>query len=193
MGDARRQRILHVALQEFAENGYRGASLSKIAERADLSQPGLLHHFRTKERLLIAVLEYRDELDGLRFLGKEGEIPEGVAAIERLIDVMDHNAGVPGLVQLFTVLAAEAVTADHPAHAWARDRYRIVRGIFADAFESGMAKGEFRQGIDAKSQAARIIAVMDGLQAQWLLDPEEVDMAGLFRAHVAELLDALRA
>ncbi|SPL92724.1 Transcriptional regulator, TetR family [[Actinomadura] parvosata subsp. kistnae] len=66
-GAARRERILATALLEFAEHGYRGASLARIAERAGLSQAGLLHHFRNKELLLIAVLDYRDELDARTF------------------------------------------------------------------------------------------------------------------------------
>jgi AcrR family transcriptional regulator len=63
VGRARRTRILHIAMEEFAENGYRGASLARIAERAELSQPGLLHHFHTKEELLAATLDLRDEMD----------------------------------------------------------------------------------------------------------------------------------
>lgn len=37
------------------------------------------------------------------------------------------------------------------------------------------------------------IAVMDGLQLQWLLDPESVDMAADFRAYVDDLVSSLCA
>ena len=39
------EEILWPASDMFAEHGYRGASLALIAERVDMSTPGLLHHF----------------------------------------------------------------------------------------------------------------------------------------------------
>ncbi|MGI5168024.1 TetR/AcrR family transcriptional regulator [Spirillospora sp. CA-253888] len=191
-GDARREQILHVAMQEFAENGYRGTSLAKVAERAGLSQPGLLHHFRNKEQLLVAVLELRDRRDAERFFGGAEDPPPGLDLLAALTRLVEHNARTPELVRLFTVLTSEAVTSDHPARAWARARYTLLRAQIAQALREGMARGELRQGLDAEAHAARIIALMDGLQTQWLLDPERVDMAALFRAHLDDLLAALR-
>ena len=57
-GRARRDQLLDVALELFAAKGYRGASLSEIAEKVGLSEAGLLHHFPTKVALLEATLEY---------------------------------------------------------------------------------------------------------------------------------------
>ncbi|WP_431895742.1 TetR/AcrR family transcriptional regulator [Nonomuraea sp. bgisy101] len=188
-GEARRERILALALQEFAEHGYRGASLARIAERAELTQAGLLHHFKSKELLLVAVLEYRDEVDARRFdLEKAG----GVAALRALADVVDYNSRVPGLVQLFSVISGEAVTADHPGHAWARARYRRLRQALADALRRAAGNGEFRADLDAEAHADRVIAMMDGLQTQWLIDPEQVDMATLFRGYVDDLIESLK-
>ncbi|MFI6795552.1 TetR/AcrR family transcriptional regulator [Streptosporangium canum] len=189
-GEARRERILAVALQEFAENGYRGASLARVAERAELSQAGLLHHFGSKERLLIAVLDYRDELDLRRY--DLGGVRTGAAALGALADVVEHNSRVPGLVQLFTVIAGEAVTAGHPGYDWARRRYRRLRGEVTRALGRAVESGEFRAGIDPEAHADRLIAMMDGLQNQWLLDPERVDMAAVFRGYVDDLVMLLR-
>ncbi|GAA2771206.1 TetR/AcrR family transcriptional regulator [Nonomuraea dietziae] len=188
-GEARRERILAIALQEFAENGYRGASLARIAERAELTQPGLLHHFTSKERLLVAVLEYRDEVDARRF---DFESMTGVTALRTLADVVDYNARVPGLVQLFSVISGEAVTADHPGHAWARARYRRLRHAVAGALRRGADAGELRADLDAEAHADRLIAMMDGLQTQWLIDQDQVDMAAVFRAYVEDLIASLR-
>ncbi|WP_196438497.1 TetR/AcrR family transcriptional regulator [Planomonospora sp. ID67723] len=190
-GQARRERILAIALQEFAENGYRGASLARIAERAEISQAGLLHHFRSKERLLIAVLEYRDELDMRRYDG--GAPPAGgLSFLDDMVDLVERNSRVPGLVQLFTVMSGEAVTADHPGHEWARERYRRLREEVSRVLSRAVESGELRAGIDPEAHAARLIAVMDGLQSQWLLDPDRVDMAALFRGHVDDLVASLR-
>ncbi|NUT09511.1 MAG: TetR/AcrR family transcriptional regulator [Nonomuraea sp.] len=188
-GEARKERILAAALLEFAENGYRGASLARIAERVELSQAGLLHHFRSKDLLLVAVLDYRDELDKRRF-GPDRE--SGVDALRTLADVVDYNARVPGLVQLFSVISGEVVTPGHPGHAWARRRYRRLRADVAAALRRGVERGEFREGLDAEAHADRLIAMMDGLQTQWLIDPDRVDMAAIFRGYVDDLITALR-
>ncbi|MGW4472297.1 TetR/AcrR family transcriptional regulator [Nonomuraea sp. NPDC004354] len=189
-GEARRERILALALQEFAEYGYRGASLARIAERAELTQAGLLHHFKSKELLLVAVLEYRDEVDTRRFdLGEAS----GAAALRALADVVDYNSRVPGLVQLFSVISGEAVTADHPGHTWARDRYRRLRQSLADSLRRAVDSGEFRADLDAEAHADRVIAMMDGLQTQWLIDPDQVDMATIFRGYVEDVIDRLKA
>ncbi|MDX3800801.1 TetR family transcriptional regulator C-terminal domain-containing protein [Streptomyces sp. AK04-3B] len=55
-----------------------------------------------------------------------------------------------------------------------------------------MASGELRPDIDADRIARQVIAVMDGLQPQWLLDPESVDMVADFRAYIDDLVDSLR-
>jgi len=188
VGRARRTRILHIAMEEFAENGYRGASLARIAERAELSQPGLLHHFHTKEELLAATLDLRDEMDSARFHSEDGTLLTGTAALNALADLVDHNQRVPGLVQLFTVLSAESVTADHPAHTWARNRYRRIRVVLAEAVRDGVTRGEFRKEADAETIAIELVALMDGLQQQWLVDPEAVDMAAVFRGFLRETL-----
>ncbi|NUR30941.1 MAG: TetR family transcriptional regulator [Catenulispora sp.] len=180
-------------MEEFAENGYRGASLARIAERAELSQPGLLHHFHTKEELLAATLDLRDEMDAARFHAEDGSPLSGTAVLHALADLVDHNQRVPGLVQLFTVLSAESVTADHPAHTWARNRYRRIRAVLTDALREGITRGEFRPDTDAETISIELVALMDGLQQQWLVDPEAVDMAAVFRRHIEALLGRIEA
>ena len=49
-------RILEAARGEFAQHGY-AARLQDIAERAGLTHPTLLYHFKSKEKLYDAVIE----------------------------------------------------------------------------------------------------------------------------------------
>jgi AcrR family transcriptional regulator len=185
-GDARKERILDVGLKTFAENGFRGASIAEIAERCGLSQPGLLHHFPTKAALLAAVLDHRDRLDAER-LGI-GEELRGAAALERLATLVEYNSKLPGLVRLFTVVTGEAVTEGHPAHDWAVRRYRALEGYLVSALEAGVADGALAPGIDTAAIARQVFAMMDGLQLQWLLEPTGVDMPGLFRGYIDQVI-----
>ncbi|MCX4552698.1 TetR/AcrR family transcriptional regulator [Streptomyces sp. NBC_01387] len=180
-GRAKRREILDHAMAMFGEAGYRGASLRTIATRCGISHPGLLHHFPTKESLLLAVLEHRDEVDGeWMSLGS----PTGVDRLRRMADLAELNAGRRGIVELFSVLAAEATAADHPAHAYFVRRYRTsVEGAVL-AYGQAHDAGALRPGIAPEVAAQQLIALMDGLQVQWLLSGCTTDMAGVLRAHV---------
>lgn len=180
-GRAKRVEILDQAMSLFGEVGYRGASLRVIATRCGISHPGLLHHFPTKGSLLLAVLEHRDEVDGA-WLSVDG--PTGVDRLRRLIGLAALNAERRGIVELFTVLAAEATSADHPAHAYFVERYRDSVMTTAVSYAQAREAGALRDGIAPDEAAQQLIALMDGLQTQWLLSGCVTDMAGVLRAHV---------
>jgi TetR/AcrR family transcriptional regulator len=53
----RREAILAAALDVFSRAGFRGASINIIADRAGMSTPSLLYHFKDKEALYVALLQ----------------------------------------------------------------------------------------------------------------------------------------
>ena len=53
-----RQRILDVALKIFAHNGYAGASIQEIVDQAHVTKPTLYYHFKSKEGLFQALIDY---------------------------------------------------------------------------------------------------------------------------------------
>ncbi|WP_027346626.1 TetR/AcrR family transcriptional regulator [Hamadaea tsunoensis] len=167
----RRAEILAAALDLFAERGYRGTSLAAVADRIGLTQQGVLHYFPSKDALLTEVLRRRDEIDEQTFAGAARE--DALATMERLVA---YNATRPGLVQSFTVLSADSVTEDHPAKEFFVERYRRMREMATVP----------AAGLTAEQTAALLIAVMDGLQLQWLLDPS-VDMVEIFHGFAALL------
>src|SRR4051794_16880530 len=91
--DAARERVLRAALRAIASNGYQGSSLATIAAGAGLTTAGLLHHFPSKEHLLVAVLAERDRLDGAQF---QLAGFQGLAALDRLAELVRANAVGPG-------------------------------------------------------------------------------------------------
>jgi AcrR family transcriptional regulator len=55
--DAKRQEIVEVAAQLFLERGYQGTSMSLVSQRLGGSKATLYGYFKSKEDLLLAVLE----------------------------------------------------------------------------------------------------------------------------------------
>ncbi|MDT0489897.1 TetR/AcrR family transcriptional regulator [Streptomyces griseus] len=180
-GRAKRTEILDQAMALFGEAGYRGASLRTIATRCGISHPGLLHHFPTKEALLLAVLQRRDDVDDEWLaLG----VTRGVDHLRRLTDLAKLNAKRRGIVELFSVVAAEATSPDHPAHAYFETRYRTSVANTERAYLQARDDGALRPGTDPATAAQQLIALMDGLQIQWLISDCTTDMAEVLRAHI---------
>ncbi|MFJ9906264.1 TetR/AcrR family transcriptional regulator [Streptomyces sp. NPDC101152] len=175
--EERRAEIVRAALEVIAERGYRGASLAAVAERVGLTQQGLLHYFPTKEALLVAVLEERDQWDA---------VPAAQWRVDLLVSLVEYNAMRPGIIQTFSALLGESVTEGHPARAYFTERYRRVRAGMASVLRTAYGD-RLPNGLTPERTAPLLIAVMDGLQYQWLLDPESVDMPGAFRDFLALL------
>ncbi|MFG3493978.1 TetR/AcrR family transcriptional regulator [Streptomyces sp. NPDC047928] len=175
-GERRRAEIVRAALDVIAERGYRGASLAAVAERVGLTQQGLLHHFPNKEALLVAVLEERDQWD----TGGAGSGGPDDRRLGLLPLLVEYNAMRPGVVQTFSALLGESVTDGHPARAFFTRRYTQVREDLA-----ALLRAEYGDrlpgGLTPERAAPLLTAVLDGLQYQWLLDPESVDMPAAFR------------
>jgi AcrR family transcriptional regulator len=172
-----RDAILSCAAKYFAEHGYRGTSTATIAQAADLSEPGLLHHFPTKNALLKALLELRYSLDESKFHADEALA--GLTLFPLLAQLVRENVSQRGSVKLTTVILAESILPSHPAHRYFKLRFTRARGIVAAHLSRAQQQGFMRRDVDAARLATILLAVMDGLQLQWLLDPR-VDMAGCF-------------
>ena len=175
----RRDEIVQAAFELFSERGFRGASLGAVAARVGLTNAGLLHYFSSKEELLTVVLAERDRESRRTARRSCPEDTSLHSTLEALRELVAQNSRNAGLVQVFTVLAAESVTEGHPAQGFFRDRYDRVRTGLA----AGLAEDPSRPlgSEDARTLATLVIAVMDGLQVQWLLDPDDVDMEAAFQ------------
>lgn len=174
-GVAKREEILSTALDVVEQLGYRGASVREIADAVGLSPPGLLHYFDSKEALFTAILRKRDEQD-LQAYSAEGAGPEVLMAVVR------HNATVPGLVQLYAELSAEVSHPTHPAREYFLERTQAFHTMFREVVVLEQAKGTLRADLDADWIVTTLHALADGLQTQWLLNPE-LDMAAQIKGY----------
>lgn len=158
------------ATEAFARGGYNGVSLRDIAARLDMTPAGVLHHFGTKEELLTAVLEARDrdEVDRDHY----STFPHGADYLAHMVRTVQLNAERRGITQLYTVLAGESVADEHPAQDWFRSRYDGLRQIVDRALRRAAEVPDGVLVAESLEAAEAVIAVMDGMQIQWLLDDE---------------------
>jgi AcrR family transcriptional regulator len=187
-GQARRTQVVDIALRRFAAHGYRGVSLATIAQEAGISEAGLIHHYPTKPSLLLAVLEHYEarnhELIMDAFKSSGGAIYSAWLALAK-----SHEAD-PTFIRFFTVLAAESVAPDHPAHAWFVERYDRVRGDIGQMFAAAQQAGEVRPELDPDLCARQLVAMFDGIQLQYLLAGGALDLVTPLRELLASFTDS---
>ena len=182
-GIAKREEILTTALEVIVREGFSGASVRQLADAVGLSQAGLLHYFASKDELFTEVLRKRDEVDAV---GMDAAGPDPAALFDGFLALIRHNADVPGLVQLYVHLSAAATDPAHDGHEYFRERVAQIRSRFAPAIAELQASGDLPSSLEPEQLSRILIALADGLQEQWLMDPS-IDMAG----DIAALLQAL--
>jgi AcrR family transcriptional regulator len=180
-GIKRRRQIVESAANVFAEFGYSGGSIRTIAARVGISPATLIQHFGSKEGLLEAVLE-----DWTMTAVPIPDDVNGLAYFEAMRGLMDFHIEHRGLIELFLTMTAEASSSVHPARDFIQRRYAHTFGEFAKHLREARDAGEIQLAEDDIAYEVRMMmAAMDGLELQWLIDPS-VDLAGLYNRCVDE-------
>ena len=191
----KRARILNEAVVLFGEHGYAGTSLADIANAADISKAGLLHHFSSKDELFAKVLERRDREDALSILVESPTSGEDVvdtpvdtvgnvdtlevaatpdidvdpwSLLDRYIELLERNVAHRDLTAIYTATAVSVLDAAHPAHRWMANHLNGAVERFEASFEAGKAAGLVDPQMPSRLVARSLVALTDGLQLQWL-------------------------
>ncbi|MBK7822889.1 MAG: TetR/AcrR family transcriptional regulator [Tessaracoccus sp.] len=185
----KRKEILEAAAEVFGSKGYEKATLQEIADQVGLTHAGVLHHFGSKRNLLIETVRYRDFAD-LAMLGRK-QIPMGRAQFDHLIATAFRNSERPGIVQAFEVLSAEALTDDSPVLGYFLKRYRTLQKEISTNFRKLCAAEGIVEPATIDQATASILAVMDGLQYQWLIDPDDMNLGETTAFAIRTIVDAV--
>jgi AcrR family transcriptional regulator len=157
--DATKARILESAKREFAQLGFGGARVDSIAARAKANKRMIYHYFSSKEELFTAVVEeaYLDIRAGERKLALHTLEPED--ALDTLVRfTWRYYLANP---QFLTFVNSENL---HKARHLKTSRvinkeYSRFIEIVQDIIDRGVAKGVFRQGLDAVQINITIAAI----------------------------------
>lgn len=186
----KREQIIDAAADIFGAKGYSVATLEEIGQVVGLTHAGIRHHFGNKENLLLEAVRRRDITDLYSFA--DGHMPSGMDQFEHLIETASRNEQRPGIVQAFVVLSAESLTHHSPTRDYFETRYRELRAEISQNLERLCAERGIDDPDGVNHATTCILALMDGVQYQWLLDPDQVELAKTteygIRAILANLL-----
>ncbi len=178
--------IVRVATDIMAERGYWGMSLQDVASECGITVAGVIHHVKNKTGLLMKVFEYieQDQIkqvntEIVRVTGRnEGDLKSGESPSQEIENLtlnqacnilVSYNAKNPLKVKMYSILEAEALDEGHPAYAALKEREQVTLDLFAKLAAKSV-------GEENPHAAARLVlSMMDGLQLQWLREPENVD------------------
>jgi AcrR family transcriptional regulator len=170
-----RARILAAASTVFAQRGFNGGSLNDVAIGAEMTCAGVLHHYPSKQAVLLALLEQRDR--DLQLLLPPEPRPSLVEFVDRIGEVFAEILRHRELVELAHSLTAEASHGDHPAREWVLARHAALRANLASAVSVSQERGEVASGVDPVIVATAILGAIEGIENQWLVAPDEVRAA----------------
>jgi AcrR family transcriptional regulator len=181
---AKRAELLNAAIAVIAEEGFAGASLRKVAERAGTSTGAVTYNFANKEEMMAAVIESRFDIFDAMLEDRESEADIS-AGLKRWLDWT--KADIPGeWLASFQVLAH--ASHDPALAAIIQRRYTHYRKVFAVMLEKGQRKGTVRKDIRADMLADQLSAMGDGWMMMLPIEPERFEPK-----RIKELLDATMA
>jgi AcrR family transcriptional regulator len=147
--EQRRERILEAARECLGEQGYAGATVTAIAQRAGVSNGLLYQFFRNKERLLEQVLAdvVRDWVRAM-LPGRQETAADALEGMfRRSVDFCRTHPLLPALLRQDPELQLSRIS-----HA-GRDRVQPHRDLVASLLVRGIEAGEFRADLDVASTA----------------------------------------
>ncbi len=176
--EARLAQIINVSARVVSERGFWGLSLRDIAVECGITEAGILHHVGSKARLLVEILENRDELDRIALAGhlnvnvatlRDPSPPFGIR--ELFSATVQRNSEQREVVRLYAVLSGEALEPSHPAHEYFERREKIAMdAVVRAARVDGMPEDSLER------QARFAMSALDGLQLRWLRDGSQIDL-----------------
>ncbi|MGN6310150.1 MAG: TetR/AcrR family transcriptional regulator [Xanthobacteraceae bacterium] len=179
--EAKRAELLKAAISVIAQEGFAGASLRKVAQRAGCTTGAVTYYFANKEEMVIAVAESLfDQFDAL--LGKGQHRTDVRVGLQRWLDWINSHDPEPWQAA-FQLLAHAR---HEPAFAAVyRRRYARYRDALTTILARGQERGAIRRDIPADLLADQLSAMGDGWMLMFPVEPKRFQPA-----RMQALLDA---
>ena len=194
---ATRNRILDAAERIFSRRGASRPSLEDIAAAAGVTRGAIYWHFRNKADLFGAMLA-RVTLPMEEMVGRSGDdaLADPLGYIRScMVTVLRKTTDDAQTRRVFEIVCHKCEYVDEMARV--RDRYVEMRAECLAEIERGVRnavrRGLLPAGINARSAAVGLHALVDGLISNWLLEPKYFPLAREAERMVDQYLAGLGA
>jgi AcrR family transcriptional regulator len=188
--DDTREKLFEAAARVFEEQGIGGASIEAIAAAAGFSRGAFYSNFRSKDGLIIAMLEdhvaqsIRRSLD---LLARHKNPADFIDALRNVDRSQQDPLGRSPLLHMEMILFVARAEKRRPELA---KRLRARRKLTADIVEATSKNSGRNPALNPTWTGAILLALEDGFRLHRLIDPETTPADSFLRA-ISDLQKAI--
>jgi len=180
--DDTREKLFEAAARVFEEQGIGGASIEDLAAAAGFTRGAFYSNFKSKDELIIAMLEDHVEQTvrrNLDLLARHQNLADFIDALKTMDRSKQDPLGRSPLLHMEMILFVARAEKRRPELA---KRLRARRKLITDIVET-TAKNSGKNGIPNPAWAgAVVLALEDGFRLHRLIDPETTPADSFLRA-----------
>jgi len=179
--DDTRDKLFEAAARVFEADGIGGASIEAIAAAAGFTRGAFYSNFKSKDELIIAMLEDHVEQSirrNLDILAQHDNLDDFIAALKTMDRSRQDPLGRSPLLHMEMILFVARAEKRRPELA---KRLRARRQMVTEIMET-TAKYRGRNLADPPWVGAIVLALEDGFRLHRLIDPETTPAGSFLRA-----------
>ncbi len=192
VSDERKVQIINAAEDVFTKKGFDEARMDDIAEETGLSKGTLYLYFKSKDDLIIAILDrmFQREFKQLENLNQD-EL-SATDTIWKITDLLTKD--ILGLIRLIPIVYQFLALAFRNKYVQQALKKYINRylDILIPIIQRGIDSGEFRQ-VDAREVAIAGSAIIEGTLLLWVYDKSMIEPEKHIRSGMKLLLEGVQA
>ncbi len=178
----KKQRIINSAIEEFANKGYKNATIDNIVSKAGISKGSVFQYFKNKESLYIYICDYqvnliKDEIFNQKEINETDFFELYRHAAHTKFEILKKS---PYVFEFFKTLYSDD---SEVAKKWLNNIFQNRNQLVLN-FMGDYDKTKFRDDIDIDMAVKAIELTFDGLSMKWIekLSHEnyEEDLKSLF-------------
>ena len=180
--DDTREKLYEAAARVFEEHGIGGASIEAIAAAAGFTRGAFYSNFRSKDELIIAMLEDHVEQSirrNLDLLAQHSNLAEFLDAVKTMDRSRQDPLGRSPLLHMEMILFVARAEKRRPELA---KRLRARRKLIADIVETTARNSGRNVVLNPAWTGAILLAMEDGFRLHRLIDPETTPADSFLRA-----------
>ncbi|RSM66466.1 TetR family transcriptional regulator [Amycolatopsis sp. WAC 01376] len=168
--EAKRRAILDAAAGCFAMKGFEKTTTAEICRAAGISTGSLFHYFPNKRAVFVGIFE-QDGDETAALLAAAGEIEDPWEAILHVITYVSEQLLQPLAAKLVLEVAAQC-SRDADLARLVQGNDRALRDGLTDLVTGAMEAGRIDPGLDAKTVASWLVALVDAPLSRVILEPD---------------------
>lgn len=185
----RKDRLIIVAIEIIDELGIQGLSTREIAKRQDVSEATLFRHFKSKNDLLIAVLDYFSQFDADLILSTKlkGLNPKEAITylISSTVEYYENYPAITAILQILDVLRYEAELSDR-VKSIINNRIDYLKQMIEEA----QGASQIRPGTDSECLAYLISGTLREMCLIWRINGQNFPLKEKTLTGLNMLLDS---